>query len=117
MDKNAAVSLDALDKKIESLQAKREAVLKKERERKARAQEKWKGLFLKEVIKVITAIYGGEYEEIMQPEECAMNLAELLKAQQAHTETEHKGQQDAGAAPPLPAAAVNTTGKEETDDE
>ena len=51
MDKNAAASLDALDKKIESLLARKELVLKKERERKAKAQEKWKGLFQKEIIK------------------------------------------------------------------
>ena len=92
MDKSAAASLDALNKKIESLLAKREEVLKKERDRKVRAQEKWKVIFLKELIKGITAIYGSDYEELMLPEECALNIAELLKAQKAQADLEESVQ-------------------------
>ena len=117
MDKNAAASLDALNKKIESLMAKREEVLKKERDRKAKAQEKWKGIFLKELIKGITSIYGPDYEELMMPEECALNIAELLKAQKAQAEGEEPAQQEEQEAPALPSGAVNNSRKGETNDE
>ena len=112
MDKNAAAALDALDTKIESLQAKREAVLKKESERKARAQEKWKGVFLKEMIKAINATYGEDYEEIMLPEECAAGIGGLLRSE--HEETlQETGQ--AGSTLPDPSNKPKEKG--ETDDE
>ena len=117
MDKNAAASLDALNKKIESLLAKKEEVLKKERDRKTRAQEKWKGIFLKELIKGITAIYGPDYEELMLPEECALTIGELLKTQQAQTDRKHPAQQEEPENPVIPAASENISRKEETSDE
>ena len=117
MDKNAAASLDALDKKIESLLAKKEIVLKKERERKARAQEKWKGIFQKEVIKGITAVYGADYEEILSPEECAADITRLLKTERKQ-EAPEEPVQEAGKENPAPAAsAEKIDGKGETDDE
>ena len=117
MDKNAAASLDALDKKIESLLARKELVLKKERERKAKAQEKWKGLFQKEIIKGITAVYGPDYEEILVPEECAADITRLLQ-EENEQETLEKPVQAAGQEEPAPfVSADDTDGKGEKDDE
>ena len=117
MDKNAAASLDALDKKIESLLARKELVLKKERERKAKAQEKWKGLFQKEIIKGITAVYGPDYEEILVPEECAADITRLLQ-EENEQETLEKPVQAAGQEDPaLFVSADDTDGKGEKDDE
>ena len=114
MDKNAAASLDALDKKIESLLARKELVLKKERERKAKAQEKWKGLFQKEIIKGITAVYGPDYEEILVPEECAADITRLLQEEnEQETPVQATGQEE-----PAPfVSADDTDGKGEKDDE
>ena len=117
MDKNAAASLDALDKKIESLLARKELVLKKERGRKAKAQEKWKGLFQKEIIKGITAVYGPDYEEILVPEECAADITRLLQEERGQ-ETPEKPVQAAGQEEPAPfVSADDTDGKGEKDDE
>lgn len=117
MDKNAAASLDALDKKIESLLARKELVLKKERERKAKAQEKWKGLFQKEIIKGITAVYGPDYEEILVPEECAADITRLLQEERGQ-EAPEKPVQAAGQEEPAPfVSADDTDGKGEKDDE
>ena len=117
MDKNAAASLDALNKKIESLLAKKEEVLKKERDRKARAQEKWKGAFLNELIKGLTSIYGPDYEELMLPEECALNIGELLKAQQAQTDRERPARQEKPEEQVVPDVSENISRKEEMSDE
>ena len=117
MDKNAAVSLDALNKKIESLLARKEEVLKKEKERKTKAQEKWKGIFLKEVVKGITAVYGSDDEEILSPEDCAADITRLLKTERKQ-EAPEEPVQAAGEENPAPAAsAEKTDGKGETDDE
>ena len=117
MDKNAAASLDALDKKIESLLARKELVLKKERERKAKAQEKWKGLFQKEIIKGITAVYGPDYEEILVPEVCAADITRLLQEERGQ-ETPEKPVQAAVQEEPAPfVSADDTDGKGEKVDE
>lgn len=47
MEKKAESTINELNKKIESLQAKKDAVIKKEKERKAKAQEKWKVVFIR----------------------------------------------------------------------
>jgi len=117
MDKNAAASLDALDKKIESLLAKKELVLKKERERKAKAQEKWKSGFQKEIIKGITSVYGPDYEEILSPEECAAKIVRLLGAEQEKINTEGKAQKAGQLSPASSVPEENTGGKGEPEDE
>ena len=71
MDKNVQNTINELDKRIGTLQAKKEAVIKKEKERKTKAQEKWKTLFLKELIRHVNEAFGEDYEEILLPEKCA----------------------------------------------
>ena len=71
MDKNAQNTINELVRKIETLQARKEAVIKKERERKARAQEKWKTLFMKELVRHINAAFGEDYEETLLPDQLA----------------------------------------------
>ena len=78
MDKNAENTINELVKKIEALQAKKEAVIKKEKERKAKAQEKWKGIFIKELVKSINAAFGEDYEEILLPEKAACLLGTYI---------------------------------------
>ena len=46
MEKKAESTISELNRKIESLQARRDAVIKKEKERKAKAQEKWSQQFM-----------------------------------------------------------------------
>ena len=79
MDKNAENTINELVKKIEALQAKKEAVIKREKERKAKAQEKWKGLFMKELVKHLNAAFGDDYEEILLPEEAASVLGSFIE--------------------------------------
>jgi len=47
--------------------------------RKARAQEKWKAAFMKELIKAIEGVCGENYEEDVFPEETAAFLAACLE--------------------------------------
>ena len=117
MDKNAQNTINELVRKIETLQARKEAVIKKEKERKAKAQEKWKGLFQKEIIKGITAVYGPDYEEILVPEECAADITRLLQ-EENEQETPEKPVQATGQEEPAPfVSADDTDGKGEKDDE
>ena len=80
MDKNAQNTINELVRKIETLQARKETVIKKEKERKAKAQEKWKGLFMKELIRHVSAAFGEDYEEILLPEKAAALIGEQLGA-------------------------------------
>ena len=80
MDKNAQNTINELVRKIETLQARKETVIKKEKERKAKAQEKWKGLFMKELIRHVSAVFGEDYEEILLPEKAAALIGEQLGA-------------------------------------
>ena len=79
MDKNAETMINELNRKIESLQAKREAVIRKDKERKNKAQEKWRSVFLKEFMKGAVVIFGENYEEDVPPEELASQLTACLK--------------------------------------
>ena len=79
MDKNAENTINELNKKIETLLAKKEAVIKKEKERKAKAQEKWRGVFLKEFMKDASSVLGENYEEQISAEELAVKLMPYLQ--------------------------------------
>ena len=75
MDKNAENTILELNRRIETLQARRDAVVKKEKERKAKAQEKWRSVFLKEFMKGAASVLGEDYEETILPEKLAAELA------------------------------------------
>ena len=96
MDQHAAMALSDLEKKIEALQEKKEAVLKKEKERKARAQEKWKALFLKEAMKGVTDVYGTDYEEVTDAVELAKRICRILSGLYEQEEAERSGGNAAG---------------------
>lgn len=78
MDKNALSTLNELNRRIGSLQAKRDALIKREKEKKAKAQEKWKASFMKELVKGIEKTCGDDYEEKTSPEETAAYLSSFL---------------------------------------
>ena len=78
MDKNALSTLNELNRRIGSLQAKRDALIKREKEKKAKAQEKWKASFMKELTKGIEKACGPDYEETTSPEETAAFLSAFL---------------------------------------
>ena len=79
MDKNAATAISDLEKKIQALQEKKEAVIKKEKERKAKAQEKWKAQFLKEMVRGISGVFGPDYEENLSAEDLAGKIRCFLE--------------------------------------
>ena len=78
MDKTAEKTISELSRKIETLQAKRDAAIRKEKERKAKAQEKWKALFMREFIKHFAAVFGADYEETLDPEKTGDGMAAYL---------------------------------------
>ena len=78
MEKKAESTINELNKKIESLQAKKDAVIKKEKERKAKAQEKWKGVFIKALIPFISKTFGEDYEDDILPERLSETLGKTL---------------------------------------
>ena len=86
MDKNAENMINELERRIETLQAKRDAVIKKEKERKTRAQEKWKSVFWKEFAKGAVFVFGEDYEEVVLPEVLAGQLAQLLPSLSGNVE-------------------------------
>ena len=79
MDKRAENSINELNKRIGLLQAIRDALIKKEKDRKAKAQEKWKAAFMKEMTKGIEGVCGENYEEDVSAEETAAFLAACLE--------------------------------------
>ena len=79
MEKRTENTINELNRKIGSLQAKRDALIKKEKDRKAKAQEKWKAAFLKELTKGIEGVCGENYEEDASAEETAAFLAACLE--------------------------------------
>ena len=99
MDKYAKAAIDDLTKKIGALQEKRNAVIRKERERKSRAQERWKSTFIRTLIKGISEKFGADYEEVLSPEGLAVFLGGFLGAYKEETGEEEK---DGGEG--LPAA-------------
>lgn len=86
MDKNAENMINELERRIETLQAKRDAVIKKEKERKTRAQEKWKSVFWKEFSKGAVSVFGEDYEEVVLPEVLAGQMAQLLPSLSGYAE-------------------------------
>ena len=80
MDKNTEAALGDLKKKIGVLQSRYDALIKKEKERKAKAQEKWKERFWKEWLKAVVATYGTEYEETADPELVARMVSGCLSS-------------------------------------
>ena len=83
MDKNARSMIEDLNRKIESLQQKRDAVIRKEKEKKAKAQEKWKTALLKDLMKEILKVYGDCFEEKVLPAELARSMCLHLDYDQA----------------------------------
>ena len=83
MDKNARSMIEDLNRKIESLQQKRDAVIRKEKEKKAKAQEKWKSTLLKDLMKEIIKAYGDSFEEKILPGELAKTMCRHLDYDQA----------------------------------
>ena len=80
MDPYAKALIDGYTRRIEELQAKRETALKKERERKAKAQEKWKAAFIKDFIKGVAGCFGEDYEETVPPELLSKELTLSLSS-------------------------------------
>ena len=78
MEKKAESAIRELNKKIESLQAKREAVIRKEKARKAKAQEKWTTLFIKSFLPHVLTAFGEDYEEEILPENLADKAGRAL---------------------------------------
>ena len=98
VDKNAAMAISDLDRKIESLQAKKEAMIKKEKERKAKAQERWKLQLLRELMKSLPKIYGEDYEENEDPAALAAVLTGFLEKQMKEQPEEETEEQKRGGA-------------------
>ena len=92
MDKNAENMINELERRIETLQAKRDAVIKKEKERKTRAQEKWKSVFWKEFSKGAVSVFGEDYEEVVLPEVLAGQMAQLLPSLSGYAEKTPEGE-------------------------
>ena len=80
MEKRTENAISEYNRKIEALQAKRDALIKKEKERKAKAQEKWKGIFGKELMIYVQKVFGEDYEEQLLPEAIANAIGESLPA-------------------------------------
>ena len=79
MDENVKNTISEIEKKISVLQAKKDAVIKKEKARKDKARDKWKFLFMKEYSSHVMVIFGADYEEDLLPEKLAAALGEYTK--------------------------------------
>ena len=88
MEKKAESTISELNRKIESLQAKRDAVIRKEKERKAKAQEKWRQQFMKVFIPHVSGVFGEDYEEDILPERLSDALGDVLGQIKEDTEDE-----------------------------
>ena len=97
MDKNTQAALDDLKRRIEALQTRRDIIIKKEKERKARAQEKWQENFWKTWSKELAVVYGEDYEETADPEKMAHLVAACLKDK--YQEEEEKERDTADTVP------------------
>ena len=79
MEKNAVKTIDDLNRRIGSLQAKRDALIKKEKEKKERARERWQAVFMKELSKTFEEVFGPDYEEDLSPRVSAGFLSSHVK--------------------------------------
>jgi len=105
MDKKAAAAISDLEEKIRNLQAKHEAMVQKEKEKKLKAREKWGAQFLREFMKGMPKVCGEDFEESENAAAVAKLLLEALAdRRQASQETQKLGEDSARA----PAAAEET---------
>jgi len=90
MDKKAAAAISDLEEKIRNLQAKHEAMVQKEKEKKLKAREKWGAQFLREFMKGMPKVCGEDFEESENAAAVAKLLLEALadrrQASQGNTE-------------------------------
>ena len=71
--------IDELTQRIEALQERKNALIKKEKLRKEKAQEKWKIQFLKSFTSQIERYYSEDYETVIDPGLLSDHLGRLLK--------------------------------------